>query len=93
MLKLFDAGVLLILLFGSEILGFERMEILERVHTKFCKLITKCSKFTHDTTIYGELGRLPFHIHARMIMINCRQGLLSGKIITLHLYCTRMGVS
>ena len=40
-LKLFDSSVEPILLYGSEVCGYENLKILERVHLQFCKRILK----------------------------------------------------
>ena len=40
-LKLFNSTVLPILVYGSELFGFENLEIIERVHTSFLRRITK----------------------------------------------------
>ena len=40
-LKLFDNTVLPILTYGSEVWGFENIEILERIHAEFLRKITK----------------------------------------------------
>ncbi len=74
MFKLFDACVLPILLYGAEVWGFENTELVERVHTKFCKLVLRTSKFTYNSMIYGETGRTPIGLVAKIRMLNywCR---------------------
>ena len=57
MLKLFDSCVAPILLYGCEVWGYENTDIIEKVHTKFCKFIFGVSTFSHNMPIYGELGR------------------------------------
>ena len=49
--------------FGSEIFGFENIEIIERVHNNFLRKITKARKSTPMYMIYGELGRYPLSIN------------------------------
>jgi hypothetical protein len=51
--KLFDTCVAPIVLYGAEVWGYENCEILEKVHTKFLKIITKSSKYAHNTSVYG----------------------------------------
>ena len=41
LLKLFDSCVAPILLYGAETWGFDKMDVIENVHTRFCKIITK----------------------------------------------------
>ena len=79
MLKLFDSCVLPILLYGSEVWGYENVDILERVHTKFCKIILKCSKFVHNSVIYAELGRYPIYLEVNRRMLNFWSRTLLGS--------------
>ena len=69
MLKLFDSSVAPILLYGCEVWGYENTDIIEKVHTKFCKFIFGVSKFSHNMPIYGELGRYPLSITIKQRMI------------------------
>ena len=62
MLKLFDMCVEPILLYGCEVWEYEHIDILEKVHTKFCKFIFGLSTFPHNMPIYGELGRYPLSV-------------------------------
>ena len=52
MLKLFDKSVVPILLYGCEVLGFENIDIIERIHLKS----------TAHYMVYGELGRYPLRV-------------------------------
>ncbi len=79
MIKLFDTCVVPILLYGSEIWGYESVEILERVHTRFCKILLKCSKFVHNSMIYAELGRYPLYLEINRRMLNFWSRLLLGS--------------
>ena len=56
MLKLFDSCVEPILLYGCEVWGYENVDILEKVHTKFCKFIFGVSKYSHNMPVYGKLS-------------------------------------
>ena len=69
MLRLFDSCVAPILLYGCEVWGYENTDIIEKVHTKFCKFIFGVSKFSHNMPIYGELGRYPLSITIKQRMI------------------------
>ena len=51
MLKLFDSCVAPILLYGCEVWGYENTDIIEKVHTKFCKFIFGVSQFSHNMPI------------------------------------------
>jgi hypothetical protein len=58
-LKLFDSLVAPVLLYASEIWGFENKNSIERVHLQFCKSILKVRDSTPNFLVYGELGRFP----------------------------------
>ena len=78
-LKLFDNTVLPILTYGSEIWGFENLDILERIHTHFLRRITKCRKSTPKYILYAEMGRYPIEIIIKQKMINFWARLVTGK--------------
>jgi hypothetical protein len=58
-LKLFDHTVAPILTYGSEIFGYENIDILEKVHNEFLRKLTGAIKRTPMYMMYGELGRYP----------------------------------
>ena len=68
--ELFDAMVLPILTFGSEIWGFENLDQIERLHLKFCKYVLKLKRSTVTAMVYGELGRFPVSVAIRVKMIS-----------------------
>jgi hypothetical protein len=61
-LNLFDKIVKPILLYGCEIWGLGKNDIIERVHLKFCKLLLRLKVSTTNFKVYGELGRYPLEI-------------------------------
>jgi hypothetical protein len=67
---LFDKIVKPILLYGCEIWGFGNIDIIERVHLKFGKLILNLKKSTPNFMIYGELGIYPMSVYIELRMIN-----------------------
>ena len=69
MLKLFDSCVEPISLYGCEVWGYENVDILEKVHTKFCKINFGVSKYSHNMPVYGELGRYPLSIKIKQRMV------------------------
>jgi hypothetical protein len=66
MIKLFDYFDInvFILLYGCEVWGFGKNEVLERVHLKFCKIRLNLKSSTPNYMVYGELGRYPIDIDA-----------------------------
>lgn len=84
-LQLFDALVKPILLYGSEIWGFQNTESIEKVHLKFMKRILSVNRSTTSSMVYGEMGRFPLSIYIkkRIIgfwgrLIDCNQNKLSS---------------
>ena len=69
-LKLFDFMIAPILLYDSEIWGFENTNIIEKVHLKFCKRILNIKSCTPNFMVYGELGRFPLEIDIKLRMLS-----------------------
>ncbi|XP_048584056.1 uncharacterized protein LOC125563170 [Nematostella vectensis] len=69
-LKLFDALIKPILLYGSEVWGADNKSCvddrdpLESVHLKFCKMLLGTGKTAVNNACRGELGRYPLCINA-----------------------------
>ena len=68
-LKMFDHTVLPILLYGSEIWGFENIDQLETFHNDFLRKISNMRKSTPIYILHGELGRFPISINIKMRML------------------------
>ena len=78
-LKLFDAMVLPILLYGCEVWGFEDLKCIEKVHIDFLRKLLPLKKSTPSYMIYGELGRKPLYIHVYTRMVSYWADLVLGK--------------
>ena len=67
--ELFNVCVVPVLLYGSEIWGFENLRDVEVFHRGFMRLILKVFKFTSNAMLYGELGATDMStiIYKRMI--------------------------
>ena len=55
-----------ILLYGCEVWGFGKHEVLEQVHLKFCKILLNLKLSTPNYMVYGELGRYPIDIDIKV---------------------------
>ncbi len=75
---LFDAIIVPILLYGCEIWGFTNMTGIERIQTRFCKMLLKVKKSTPNVMIQGELGLYPLHIKVKTRMVAFWAKLVTG---------------
>ena len=66
---LFDKIVVPILLYGCEVWGFTNIQVIERLHLKFCKMLLCLKKSTPNYMVYAELGIKPllYNIKSRMV--------------------------
>ena len=86
-LRLFDSIVEPILLYGSEVWGFENTIDIERIHLQFCKNILHLRKSTPYYMVYGELGLFPLSINIKMRMVGFWNRLVSNEHkLSSHLY-------
>ena len=60
--KLFDTYVTPVLLYGSEIWGYDYSPQIEQVHYQFCKFLLNVSGKTNDLAAVGECGRFPLYV-------------------------------
>ena len=67
--KLFDSQAKPILLYGAEIWGMKKREIIEKVHLYACKKLLGVSARTPNALVYFELNRYPLYIDARTRVI------------------------
>ncbi|MES9884249.1 MAG: reverse transcriptase family protein [Sedimenticola sp.] len=78
-LQIFDHTILPIMLYGSEVWGFENSKLFENLHCSFLRTILKIRKSTPLYMLYAELGRYPIEIHIKSRMINYWMSLKTGK--------------
>ena len=50
-LQLFDSLILPILLYGCEVWGFKKIDMLERLHLQYCKILLNVKKCTPDAMV------------------------------------------
>ena len=67
------------LTYGSEIWGYGNIDILEKLHVKFCKLLLNLKTSTPSCMIYGELGRHPLNITVKLNILSFWSKLINGK--------------
>ena len=67
---LFDHLILPILMYGSEVWGYEDIKQIEIFHRKFLKTILSVSAYTPDCMVYGETGRGLILSHVKRRVIN-----------------------
>ena len=78
-LKLFDQTIVPILLYGSEVCGFENLHVIEKIHLDFLKSILKMKKCTPHVMVYGEFGRYPLEMLVKVRMVKYWCKLVRGK--------------
>jgi hypothetical protein len=95
LLSAFDVMVAPILLYGSEVWGYENTDLIEKIHLKFLKLACGLRSSTPSFMVYGELGRMPLYINIYKRMIaywhkirtHCAPSIKLSNIICNYLYC------
>ena len=78
--ELYEQCVIPVLLYGSEVWGFENLTSIEIFHRKFYKLVLKSFKFTPNCMIYGETNSVDIQTKVDIRMANFWLKLKSGKI-------------
>ena len=88
-LDLFNSLVLPILIYCSEVWGYEDINIIETFYLKFLKQILNLHKKTVNYMIYGLLGVLPIRNVIDIRMISFWAKLVTGNTNTLSLLLYR----
>ena len=68
-LDLFEKCIYPILLYGCEVWGFEKMDFSRKLQLKFFKLLLGLKITTPNCMVYGELGKFPIEIEAKLRML------------------------
>lgn len=79
MYDLYDKIVKPILLYGCEIWGFTNLQVIERAHLKFCKLLLGVKRSTPTCMVYGELGACPLNISVNTRMLTYWSHMIKSK--------------
>ena len=78
--ELYEQCVIPVLLYGSEVWGFESLASVEVFHRKFFKLVLKTFKFTPNCMIHGETNTVDIQTKVDIRMANFWLKLKSGKM-------------
>ena len=60
--KIYDAQVLQILMYRSELWGFQQFAVIEKAHMFACKRFLNVGVQIPNKMIYGDLGRYPMFV-------------------------------
>jgi hypothetical protein len=77
-IQLFDVMVMPILLYGSEVWGYENIDSVERVHKKFLKHLLYLNSSTTTCMVYRETGCYPMKVYINTRVIGFWGRLLTG---------------
>ena len=59
---IFDAQVLPVIMYGSEIWGYQQFDVIEKTHMYACKKVLNVGLQTPNKMVLGDLGRFPVYI-------------------------------
>ena len=76
MLKLLNVIVKPAVLYGAEVWGSEKCDIIERLQLRFFKYVLSVNKFTSSVMVYWEFGAVPFDVDIKITYAN-----ILGKIM------------
>ena len=79
MLKLFNVLVKPVVLYGAEVWGSEKCDILERFQLRFFKYVLSVNKLTSSMMVYGELGAIPLDVDIKSRMLTFWPRLCTGE--------------
>ena len=69
-LLLFDSMIELILIYSSEVWGYDNLKFIEQIHLKYCKRVLQVRNTTPNFMVLGELGRFPIEVKVKLKMIS-----------------------
>ena len=85
-LDLFDKVVKPVLLYGCEVWGFSNINIVEKLHLKFCKYILNLNNSTPIYMVCGELGRYSLSINIKVRMVTFWANMIYSNKLCTKLY-------
>jgi len=87
---LFDSLVGSVLNYSAEVWGNHRASDIEKIHNKFCRKVLRVKNSTNLECLYGELGRIPYFIMRKIIMVKYWIRLLAMDDRSIPLYIYKM---
>ena len=78
-LDLFDKTIVPILTYGSEVWGFEKFDILQKLQVKFYKIVLKLRVSTPNMMVFGETGRFPLRVDVKVRILSFWYKLISEQ--------------
>ena len=85
MLKLFNVLVKPIVLYGAEVWGSEKCDILERLQLRFFKCVLSVNMFTSSMMVYGEWGAIPLDVDTKSRMLTFwARSLIRSTLYYIH---------
>ncbi len=70
---------MLIMTYGSEVWGFEKLSVLNMLHMKFLKYVLGVNMLTSNYMVYGELGQFSLDVIVKKRMLNYWQRIIADK--------------
>ena len=78
-LQLFDSIVTPILLYGSEVWGFENISNVEKIQIRFYNLLLGLNGSVSNVVTFGELGKFPLRVLCKERILKYWLRLISNK--------------
>ena len=75
-LDLFD--IVVVPVYGSEVWGYENLDVIERIHLKFLMHVLNLQTSTQSYMVFGETSRFPLYFSVYCRIISNWAKLLSG---------------
>ena len=72
------------ILYGCEIWGFTNLQVIERLHLKFCKMLLNLKKSTPNYMVYSAIGAKPFVNIVKSRMVNYWSSIVHNSDIRLN---------
>ena len=78
-----------VLLYGSEIWGYENNDLTEKLNLKFCRKILRVNNSTSGCMVLGELVRYPLQLFVDQRMLNYWSRIVNHKDMKVNKICIK----